>query len=362
MAASLAAATRAAAWMARARVPLQIRHTADAGRYVVASRAIAQNELLVDDAQPYAVGITHSERKRVCAECFTTNRWRALPHKCPRCGNAWFCSPECADAGTLHAREECEALRELVPVHAKIEEDWERTNARLFIAVFARRKREGESGTEPPDGILYDDVAACVTNIEKQSAPARKYLEGFAALLRSRVPSLFASVPVEDIVHVMGVNQCNSFGLWDEAHECCAIGLYPYASYFNHSCEPNLYRTGHLCASDADSGSGEAGPAAPPAPSTPEARRILNLGLRMRALRPVAEGEEVCTAYIDCDQSAEARVKDLEDRFFFRCRCRRCEAGLGPDDEFVRTFLCRACGFLHVPGGTCPTAPLADAR
>ena len=70
--------------------------------------------------------------------------------------------------------------------------------------------------------------------------------------------------------------------------------LYPSASYFNHSCEPNceVFETGSI--------------------------------LTIHPTRNIQAGEEVTIAYIDTHQPLSARRKQLQTTYFFHCQCTRC--------------------------------------
>ena len=70
--------------------------------------------------------------------------------------------------------------------------------------------------------------------------------------------------------------------------------LYPSASYFNHSCEPNceVFETGSI--------------------------------LTIHPTRDIEQGDEVTIAYIDTKQSLAARRKQLLATYFFHCQCTRC--------------------------------------
>ena len=70
--------------------------------------------------------------------------------------------------------------------------------------------------------------------------------------------------------------------------------LYPSASFFNHSCEPNceVFETGSI--------------------------------LSIHPTRDIRAGEEVTIAYIDTHQPLTARRKQLQVTYFFHCQCTRC--------------------------------------
>ncbi|KPI87898.1 hypothetical protein ABL78_3008 [Leptomonas seymouri] len=91
--------------------------------------------------------------------------------------------------------------------------------------------------------------------------------------------------------------QCNSFGVYDTDDNCIAFGMYPEASYFNHSCVPNICR-------------------------------VMRHGGRVAAfyaLRHISVDEPLTISYCDVEQqnSAERRRNLLETYRFF-CMCVRC--------------------------------------
>jgi hypothetical protein len=49
----------------------------------------------------------------------------------------------------------------------------------------------------------------------------------------------------EDCLELFLKQRCNMFGIWEDSL-CIGYGVYPTASYFNHSCAPNAtYRRDH---------------------------------------------------------------------------------------------------------------------
>jgi SET domain len=78
--------------------------------------------------------------------------------------------------------------------------------------------------------------------------------------------------------------------------------LHPLAALANHSCTHNAFvrfdraYTGHR--------------------------------LSIRALRPIARGEQVVISYIDATNPVHVRQKELQDRYFFTCECSKCSNAL----------------------------------
>ncbi|KAG0284393.1 hypothetical protein BGZ96_011223 [Linnemannia gamsii] len=92
----------------------------------------------------------------------------------------------------------------------------------------------------------------------------------------------------------------NSFGIRDISDELLGFAVFPRASFFNHSCRPNIQK-----------------------------KRRQVLGGRVRQMEYwstefIREGEECCISYGDISTGVEERRARLEDMYFFRCSCPRC--------------------------------------
>ena len=105
--------------------------------------------------------------------------------------------------------------------------------------------------------------------------------------------------------------------------------LYPTASYFNHSCQPNceVFETGSL--------------------------------LSIHPTRDIVAGEEVTIAYIDTQQPLRTRRQQLQTTYFFHCQCVRCVreevtdtegAGGGEEGEVAEVEVARV-SYVEKQGG-----------
>jgi len=97
----------------------------------------------------------------------------------------------------------------------------------------------------------------------------------------------------------------NAFGLRsgsDDGEEYMGYGLYPTASYFNHSCEPNV------------------------------AKRRVGSSWEFWSARDIEPGEECCITYLGGDERdltvAERRAR-LQEAWGFECMCERCSREAG---------------------------------
>lgn len=99
---------------------------------------------------------------------------------------------------------------------------------------------------------------------------------------------------------IIGRNLTNAFGIWspitaeDEEREFFGFGVYASASYFNHSCDPNIEKV------------------------------RLGRSYKFIASKDIALGEELCISYgIRNTDTVEQRRSCLSE-WFFNCGCQRC--------------------------------------
>lgn len=88
------------------------------------------------------------------------------------------------------------------------------------------------------------------------------------------------------------------------------IGLYlhPFAALMNHSCDYNS-----VVGFDGDQ-------------------------LFVKAIRPIQKDEQIFISYVDTTSPYERRRAELRERYYFDCRCSKCEQGPGgPADKFPNT-------------------------
>ncbi|KAL6300037.1 hypothetical protein BKA93DRAFT_741387 [Sparassis latifolia] len=115
-------------------------------------------------------------------------------------------------------------------------------------------------------------------------------------------------ITVENVRMALGVDPGNSFGIWEvpitEESECLGFGVYPRPSLFNHHCMPNVKkeRNGRV--------------------------------LRFITTRNVDADEELCISYGHVEQMDwRERRKELQEGWFFQCRCSRCVTDMATERE-----------------------------
>lgn len=110
--------------------------------------------------------------------------------------------------------------------------------------------------------------------------------------------ALLPCCDVETVTALATRDAGNSFGVWAEGGYMIAYGLYPSASYFNHSCKPNV------------------------------ARSRKAQGMEFKTLQPMELGQELLISYLGEPGSDEGhltqRRQKLKKGWGFLCRCERC--------------------------------------
>jgi hypothetical protein len=121
-----------------------------------------------------------------------------------------------------------------------------------------------------------------------------------------KVYHLLRRVPGCDVL--LGTDSClfravvyrdigNCFGVWEylqSGSDLIGTALYPLASFFNHSCEPNLERVQQ------------------------------GRGISFNALKDISEGQEVCISYGESLPDVLDRKAYMRMNYFFDCSCPRC--------------------------------------
>ena len=303
------------------------------GRSLAAACDVAAGQVLLV-AEPWASVVMSEQRKHYCAACHgalpvahrrigkrghAKNRRGASSQdevaagamRCA-CEVHQYCSQRCEDrpGAAWHRQWTCAGVRNIgenrsCSQHAK-------TIAWLVLDTIVRGAcpRAGSAGGEGPsweDGVLllqshvdhHSDGQA-----EDDAVVAELVLAALAAQRLATGPSMpasLAAVPREMVTALISCVQCNDFGTHggdrrQSGTKQIALGLYPAAAFFNHSCRPNVGR------------------------SFDE-----NGNLILTAIGPVAEGQPLNIMY-GClqDVCLEERQRILREGHFFECRCVRC--------------------------------------
>lgn len=336
----------------------EIRQTPHSGRAVFATQDIPADTLVwrCDDVALYV--IIRDYRREVCGECFGYEHGRDLRVREASVGFA-FCSVGCWDQWKLRAGElgvqAWTAVESLVRKRSKEDADmadvglprpqaedikaaWEAAEMQAALIRVAREaERKAANGIATVQvtkqhrkalqkalmqPIAPEILSFCLSGILwKRNNPrdwdkllaladddtpyldadnllafTRSYLHLLAILPLDLLPA----VDPEMLLLLSSRDAHNAFGirsLEDEGSEYFGYGCWPAASYFNHSCGPNVEKNR-------------------------EGREWF-----FRAGRDICKGEELCITYLSGEErksDREQRRKMLSENWGFDCACVRC--------------------------------------
>ena len=327
------------------------------GRGVIATQGISVDTVLLRTGPPAAYVIFSQYRKEICAHCFRYDRGRRLPVRSPANGKH-FCSRDCEDywirAQNAHGLEawtrvysfvqttsrsvqnnRCQKNADGKPGMDKVAAAWEQAEHLIKIQhkgkeqALARRKTgsrvENCSGRPLPAScngkVNPDQLGFLLSGIQLYHDHPERWAEDILTLAHDEEPycssedleahvhsllQLTAILPetlvtsckpevCRDLVNVTGHNSFDINAGGEDGEEYVGCGLYPAASYFNHSCSPNI------------------------------AKRRDGHGWTFRAARNIAIGEECCITYLGGEERCLS-MGDRRDRLkAFVCMCPACE-------------------------------------
>lgn len=340
----------------------EVQEIPNAGRGVIARSSISDGALILQSGPPAFSVIFQQYRKETCAFCFLWDRGRTLPVKDSDTAKV-FCSVECQ---SLWAEEQgelgLESWRRLAsfvrgkgkgtnadelmaegpkPDQGSIETAWKHAEVDSNIlresrlptepgrSTKASRKRvsalQQKIGRDVDANMLSYFLAGAllyhkgsplveeVLSLVRDNTPYRNeddLRNGCNSFLQlvSILPSELLAVLTPQLCQTMvQADNHNAFGIrgGSEANEeYMGYGVYPCASYFNHSCQPNLKK------------------------------RRIGREWEFRAAQDIAGGEECCISYLGGDEKDLGfveRQQRLQEVWGFACRCERCRKESGQD-------------------------------
>ncbi|KIK29449.1 hypothetical protein PISMIDRAFT_89322 [Pisolithus microcarpus 441] len=315
---------------------VEFRTTQHGGRSLFAARDIPPGTRVHSSSNPFAHVIYKDYRREVCAQCFAyaasdstplkvaqsrvwSIKWK--PEGC-QASTAWFCSEDCKEAwgkdeaGPLQMQMDATLTKAQVASRRKGRKS---TNISSFNSAAeitqdaidqAWRNVDELRPSSNTEGVVDSDPHRNYTswshflrlqnnelaNVRERQHILSAHLRIYAFLCNALPKYLLPYIPTT-VREVLARDTGNAFGIWDgdRRDEMLGWGVWTSASYFNHSCSPNIRKTRQ------------------------------GRTLHFETSRAVSAGEELCISYVDTDQLVGQRQKDLESSWFFRCGCSRCK-------------------------------------
>ena len=338
----------------------EVQQIENAGRGVKATQAIPRNTLVHESGPPAVHVVFKQYSKETCAQCFLWDRGRALPVREADLGKV-FCSTDCRQEWTQeHGDIGVEAWRSLTafvrggkggksdgldelmadgsrPCTNAIGAAWQ-TASREAVMIHKSRKETNLSKQERKDvqatlrkigqtkdheklsyflcGVLFDRAASSgqrdeMVNLAMDDTPYRTQQEledscnAFLQLTSILPLELLPNLRPETCLNLVRADNHNAFGIrggGEDSEEYMGYGVYPSASYFNHSCDANIHK------------------------------KRIGRSWTFYAARDIQPSEELCITYLGGDEKdldLAGRRGRLEDVWGFVCHCTRCKIESG---------------------------------
>ncbi|XP_022073815.1 histone-lysine N-methyltransferase SMYD1a [Acanthochromis polyacanthus] len=269
------------------------------GRGLRATKELNGGDVVFSESSFSAV-VFDSLAMQVCHSCF---RRQVNLHRCAQCKFAHYCDRTCQTACWNEHKQECGAIKRVGKAPSE--------NIRLAARVLWRMHKD--------TGIVSDSQLVSVDQLEdhvadlsqedlkKLQTDVDNFLEYWSCGRKQH--------SVDYISHIFGIIKCNGFTLSDQRGlQAVGVGLFPNLCLVNHDCWPNctvILNHGNQSALNS---------------ALHSQRRI-----ELRALRKIAEGEELTVSYVDYLNLSADRQKKLKEHFHFECTCEHCSKHINDD-------------------------------
>lgn len=338
----------------------ELQDVPDAGRGLLARQTIPQLTLLLSSPGPAAHVIFRQYRKEVCAQCFHYDRGRTLPVRDGATGKV-FCTAECQsrwleENGELgleawrrveavakaHSRGAAGLVSDLSiapqPNGVLVDSMWDRarevaslkprttslpaskpaSGAAKAEKAFQKAARQAFAQYVDADVLGYllsavllhhqrpdvweEDVMVLAMDPTpyRTSSDLEAHCTAFLQLHSVLPDELISSCTPSVCRTIANAGNHNAFGIrsgGEDNEEYMGYSIYPEASYFNHSCAPNV------------------------------SKERVGREWRFRAAREIEEDEQLCISYLggdERDMTVSERRSRLKTVWDFTCACMLC--------------------------------------
>ncbi|XP_077226890.1 histone-lysine N-methyltransferase ATXR4-like [Tasmannia lanceolata] len=288
--------------------PIRVSLTESAGRGTFATRKIGTGEL-IHTAKPLLTHPSLSLLHQVCYLCLKRLGMKASeaclssPHVDP---TSHFCSEECRDNSKAFFEVERKADWSAYDDHCKMRG----LKYPFLVMRLACMVISGSASLDCLDILQPASLSfEMISEMEKEFELLRHTLmkagiknKHIAFLTKEWYISVLARIRINafriELVGGSYEDLLSSAAASVAAEAAVGNAVYMLPSFYNHDCDPNA----HIVWID-------------------------NADARLKALRDIEEGEELCICYIDASMDHDARQTLLNEGFGFQCRCLRCMSG-----------------------------------
>ncbi|KAH8432153.1 S-adenosylmethionine-dependent methyltransferase [Aspergillus melleus] len=269
------------------------------GKGLFASTNLKTGEDVLSIQNPFVAVLETPRLDDTCSGCFGKRQLEnadATLKACTGCQVVEYCDRTCQSKDWKAAHSlECSIYQKLKPRVLPI-------NARAILRIVLRSQRRK---CTPQEMDLFLQLETHVQDIQREN-PAQLERIGLSA----KAVKVYSGTDVkEETISAFGAKlDLNSFNMTSPLYDRIGLYLHPFAALINHSCDYNsvVGFDGHQ--------------------------------LFVKAIRPIQKDEQIFISYVDTTNPYNLRRAELRERYYFDCRCSKCEQGPdGPADKFPNT-------------------------
>ncbi|KAL5365117.1 SET domain-containing protein [Aspergillus floccosus] len=262
------------------------------GNGLFATENIKPGENILHIQSPFVAVLETQRLTDTCSGCFGKRQLESGTElrACTGCQVVKYCDKTCQSKDWKFAHSlECTIFSKLKPRVLPV-------NARAVLRIVQRRARRKYSSQELD---LFLQLETHEKEIRHENAPQWERI----ALSSKAVKAYSQTDTPEDLISAFGAKlDVNSFNMTTALSDRIGLYLHPYAALINHSCDYNA-----VVGFDGAE-------------------------LFAKALRPIAQDEQIFISYVDATNPVDIRRKELRERYFFDCRCAKCADQLDTSD------------------------------
>ncbi|CEI91935.1 hypothetical protein RMCBS344292_06211 [Rhizopus microsporus] len=267
------------------------------GRYVKSTTRITKGTVIIT-SQPLGTVVLPQTANEYCNYCFRKQTQPPL-QRCSRCKATYFCDMGCfRNAWLSYHQFVCTPVdRQEKTITAENDLDLEMLEkVALNVSRYRKRESKDETGGDEETVDVTMEAFFSLMGHDKLQRPAvqRAYRQIVQTALKKEYIR-DTGLTEDELVHYLNVFKSNNFAIDDKDMFAIGEGTYPIASLFNHSCRPNavIMYDGALA--------------------------------EIHAIEDIEPETEITVSYLDAAHSRTYRKRVLNDKYFFDCRCLRCE-------------------------------------
>ncbi|KGM92243.1 uncharacterized protein PADG_11427 [Paracoccidioides brasiliensis Pb18] len=277
------------------------KQTVDMGLGLFATSKIRPGANVFAITANFATVLDTPRLKDTCSNCFVTVGDEVNPgltlKACTGCRVVKYCNERCqTESWAASHKKECSIYRKchpnILPMHARavlsmISEPDNRILKGMYRTHHTAVDTLGDHFTEMME-LAGEQIERVLTSAE-----------GLKEISNT-------DVGLPRLVRYFTMLETNAFTLTNRYFDRIGLCMLPFASYANHSCEPNAYI-------------GFDGPV-----------------IYLKALQDIALDEQIFISYIDNTEPWGKRQSELQKRYFFTCKCPKCAQGQAArEDQYL---------------------------